>query len=35
MLDEGKISQGEYDTVKTELVQAPAEEWEPLAIWPS
>lgn len=31
MLDEGKISQGEYDIVKTELIQAPAEEWEPPA----
>ena len=28
MLDEGKISQSEYDIVKTELIQAPAEEWE-------
>lgn len=31
MLDEGKISQGEYDIVKTQLIQAPAEEWEPPA----
>ena len=31
MLDEGKISQGEYDIVKTEIIQAPAEEWEPQA----
>jgi hypothetical protein len=31
MLDEGKISRGEYDIVKTELIQAPAEEWEPPA----
>ena len=29
MLDEGKISQGEYDIVKTEIIQAPADEWEP------
>lgn len=28
MLDEGKISQREYEIVKTELVEAPAEEWE-------
>jgi hypothetical protein len=28
MLDEGKISQGEYDIVKTEIIQAPADEWE-------
>ncbi len=27
MLDEGKISQTEYDIVKTELLEAPAEEW--------
>ena len=29
MLDEGKISQSEYDIVKTEVLGAPAEEWEP------
>ena len=29
MLDEGKISQSEYDIVKTEILEAPAEEWEP------
>jgi hypothetical protein len=29
MLDEGKISQSEYDIVKTEVLEAPAEEWEP------
>jgi hypothetical protein len=29
MLDEGKITQTEYDIVKTELLEAPAEEWEP------
>lgn len=28
MLDEGKISRGEDDIVKTELIQAPLEEWE-------
>ncbi len=27
MLDEGKITQREYDMVKTELIDAPAEEW--------
>jgi hypothetical protein len=27
MLDEGKISQTEYDIVKTELLEAPAAEW--------
>lgn len=27
MLDEGKISQREYEIVKTELLEAPAEEW--------
>jgi hypothetical protein len=27
MLDEGKISQREYDIVKTELLAAPSEEW--------
>ncbi|MGH8948633.1 MAG: hypothetical protein ACRDXF_07210 [Acidimicrobiia bacterium] len=27
MLDEGKISPSEYDIVKTELLEAPAEEW--------
>ena len=27
MLDEGKISQSEYDIVKKELLEAPAEEW--------
>jgi len=31
MLDEGKISQSEYDIVKTEILEAPAEEWEPTA----
>ncbi len=31
MLDEGKISQSEYDIVKTEVLEAPAEEWEPPA----
>ena len=31
MLDEGKISHSEYDIVKTEIVEAPAEEWEPTA----
>jgi hypothetical protein len=30
MLDEGKISKSEYDTVKTEILEAPAEEWEPI-----
>ena len=29
MLDEGKISQSEYDIVKTEILEAPAEEWLP------
>ncbi len=29
MLDEGKISHSEYDIVKTEILEAPAEEWEP------
>ena len=29
MLDEGKISQSEYDIVQTEVLEAPAEEWEP------
>ena len=28
MLDEGKISQSEYDKVKTEILEAPAEDWE-------
>lgn len=28
MLDEGKISQSEYDIVKTQVLEAPAEEWE-------
>jgi hypothetical protein len=28
MLDQGKITQTEYDVVKAELVDAPAEEWE-------
>jgi len=27
MLDQGKITQHEYDVVKTELLEAPAEEW--------
>jgi hypothetical protein len=27
MLDEGKITQREYEVVKTELLEAPAEEW--------
>ena len=31
MLDEGKISQSEYDIVKSEILEAPAEEWEPTA----
>jgi hypothetical protein len=31
MLDEGKISQSEYDIVMTEIIQAPAEDWEPEA----
>ena len=31
MLDEGKISQSEYDIVKTELIEAPAQDWEPTA----
>jgi hypothetical protein len=31
MLDEGKISPSEYDIVKTEILEAPAEEWEPAA----
>jgi len=35
MLDEGKISQSEYDIVKTEVLDAPAEEWEsPTAVAP-
>ena len=35
MLDEGKISQSEYDIVKTEVLEAPAEEWEtPNAVAP-
>ena len=35
MLDEGKISQSEYDIVKTEVLEAPAEEWEsPTAVAP-
>jgi hypothetical protein len=35
MLDEGKISQSEYDIVKTEVLEAPAEEWElPTAVVP-
>jgi hypothetical protein len=28
MLDEGKVTQEEYDIVKAELLDAPAEEWE-------
>jgi hypothetical protein len=28
MLDEGKITQNEYDVVKAELLDAPAEDWE-------
>ncbi len=30
MLDEGKVTQQEYDIVKAELLDAPAEEWEDL-----
>ena len=28
MLDEGKITQSEYDLVKKELLEAPADDWE-------
>jgi hypothetical protein len=28
MLDEGKVTQEEYDIVKAELLDAPGEEWE-------
>jgi len=28
MLDEGKISQSEYDIVKTDILEAPPEEWD-------
>jgi hypothetical protein len=31
MLDEGKITQSEYDVVKAELLDAPAADWEPEA----
>jgi hypothetical protein len=31
MLDEGKITQREYDMVKAELLDAPAEDWDELA----
>ena len=35
MLDEGKISQSEYDIVKTEVLDAPADEWDsPTAVAP-
>lgn len=32
MLDEGKISQSEYDIVKKELLEASAEEWETVEV---
>ncbi len=32
MLDEGKITQHEYEVVKTEILAAPADEWAPSAV---
>ena len=34
MLDEGKVSQEEYEVVKAELLAAPAEEWLDPAVEP-